>query len=86
LRREKAKIGRSDQAFTAEERMAEIQDNLEKLTNDILTKLPILMDGLDSIVGLLRKSVEGWQMIFNLLKNSPLVRGVKSLFGGGKDE
>lgn len=86
LKRENAKIGRSAQAFTAEERMAEIQDNLEKLTNDILTKLPILMDGLDSIVGLLRKSVEGWQMIFNLLKNSPLVRGVKSLFGGGKDD
>lgn len=86
LNRENGKIARSDAAFTAEERIAQIQDNVEKLTNDLVTKIPVLFDALDGIVGLLRKSVEGWQMIFNLLKGSPLVRGVKSLFGGGKDE
>lgn len=85
LNRENGKIARSDAAFTAEERMAQIQDNLEKLTTELVTKIPILFDALDGILGLLRKSVEGWQMIFNLLKGSPLVRGVKSLFGGGKD-
>lgn len=86
LRRENGRIGRSDQAFTAEERMAEIQENLEKLTNDIITKLPIVMDALDGIVGLLKKSVEGWQMIFNLLKDSALVKGIGSMFGKGKDK
>lgn len=86
MRRENAKIGRSDAAFTAEERMADIQDNLEKLTTELVTKIPILFDALDGILALLRKAVEGWQMIFNLLKGSPLVRGVKGLFGGKKDD
>lgn len=87
LNRENAKIGRSDAAFTAEERMAEIQDNLEKLTTELVTKIPVLFDALDGILALLRKSVEGWQMIFKMLSGSPLMRGVKGLFGGGgKDD
>ncbi len=86
LNRENSKIGRSAAMFTAEENMAAISDNLEKLTNELFTKIPVLFDGLNLVVDLLRKSVEGWQMIFNLLKNSPMVRGVKSLFGGGKDD
>ena len=85
LRRENGKIGRSAAAFTAEERMAEIQDNLEKLTTELITKIPVLFDALDGVLNLLRKSVEGWQMIFNLLKGSPLLRGVKSMFGGKDD-
>lgn len=85
LNRENARIGRSAQMFTAEERMAEIQDNLEKLTNDILTKLPIVMDALKGLTGLLQKSVEGWQMLFDLLKTSPMFKGIKSLFGGKGD-
>ena len=86
LNRENSRIGRSAQAFTAEENIAQLTDKVEQLTNDIVTQLPILMDGLKVIVSLMQKSVEGWQMIFNLLKGSPLVRGVKNLFGGGKDE
>lgn len=86
LNRENSKIGRSAAMFTAEENMANITDNLEKLTNELFTKIPALFDGLNAITDLLRKSVEGWAMIFNLLKGSPLVRGVKNLFGGGKDD
>lgn len=86
MNRENGRIARSDQAFTAEERMAAIQENVEKLTNDLITKLPILMDGLDGIVKLLGKSVEGWQQIFNLLKDSALVKGIGSMFGKGKDK
>lgn len=86
VNRENSRIGRSAQAFTAEENIAQLTDKVEQLANNIITELPVLMDGLKATVGLLEKSVEGWRMIFNLLKNSPLVRGVKSLFGGGKDE
>lgn len=81
LNRENGRIGRSAQSFTAEERMAEIQENVEKLTNELLTKIPVLFDGLNTVVDLLRKSVEGWRMIFELLKNSTIVRGIKGLFG-----
>lgn len=82
LNRENGRIARSDQAFTAEERMADIQDNLEKLTTEIFTKLPVLFDSLNGIVSLLRMSVEGYQMLFNLLKASPLMKGIKGIFGG----
>lgn len=82
LNRENGRIGRSAAAFTAEENMANIQENLEKLTNELLTKIPILFDGMNLIVDLLRKSVEGWRQIFELLKNSSIVRGIKGLFGG----
>ena len=85
LNRENGKIGRSAAMFTAEENMQNITDSLEKLTNELFTKIPVLFDGLNAVVDLLRKSVEGWQMIFNLLKSSPLIKGVKNLFGGGKD-
>lgn len=86
VNRENGKIARSAAAFTAEENIAQLTDQIEQLTSNIITQLPILMDGLKGIVSLLQKSVEGWQMIFNLLKGSPLIRGVKNLFGGGKDE
>lgn len=81
LNRENGRIGRSAQAFTAEERMADIQENLEKLTNELLTKIPVLFDGLNVVIDLLRKSVEGWKMIFDLLKNSTIVKGIKGWFG-----
>lgn len=86
MRRENNRIGRSAQAFTAEERMAEIQENVEQLTNELLTKIPVLFDGLNAIVDLLRKAVDGWQQIFNLLKNSTIVRGIKGIFGGKDGE
>lgn len=86
LRRENGRIARSGASFTAEERMADIQENLEKLTNDIITQLPILMTGLNSVVDLLRESVKGWKMIFDLLKNSTIVRGIKGWFGSKDGE
>jgi len=86
LNRENNKIARSAQAFTAEERMAEIQESLEALTSKILTELPVVMDSLKGIVTLLEKSVEGWKMIFELLKNSSIVKGIGSMFGKGKDK
>lgn len=86
LTRENGRIGRSAQSFTAEERMADIQENLEKLTNELLTKIPVLFDALNGIVSLLRKSVEGWQLIFKALQQSPLMRGIKGLFGSKDGE
>lgn len=86
LNRENGRIGRSAAAFTAEENMANIQENLEKLTNELLTKIPVLFDGMNLIVDLLRKSVEGWRQIFELLKNSSIVRGIKGLFGSKDGE
>lgn len=86
LNRENGKIGRSASAFTAEENMANIAENVEKLMNEIITQLPILMDGMNAAVGLLRESVKGWQMIIQMIKGSSWFRGVKGLFGGGKDE
>jgi len=76
LNRENGKIARSAAAFTAEENIAEITDQLEQLTSNIITQLPILMDGMKGVIAL----------IFKLLKGSPLIRGVKNLFGGGKDD
>lgn len=86
LNRENSRIGRSAQAFTAEENIAQLTDKVEQLANNIITELPILMDGLKATVGLLEKSVEGWRMIFDLLKNSALVKGIGSMFGKGKDK
>ena len=86
LQRENGKIGRSAAAFTAEERMADIQDKLEILTNELVTKIPVLFDALDGIVSLLRKSVEGWKMLFDLFKGSPLFRGIKGMFGSKDGE
>lgn len=84
--RENSRIGRSAQAFTAEENIAQLTDKVEQLANNIITELPVLMDGLKATVGLLEKSVEGWRMIFDLLKNSALVKGIGSMFGKGKDK
>ena len=86
LSRENSRIGRSAQAFTAEENIAQLTDKVEQLANNIITELPVLMDGLKATVGLLEKSVEGWRMIFDLLKNSALVKGIGSMFGKGKDK
>lgn len=86
LTRENGKIARSDAAFTAEERIANIQDSLEQLTSEIITNIPIITTALQKAVDLLRDAVDGWKSIFLLLKGSPMVKGIKSLFGGGKDE
>lgn len=86
LNRENGRIGRSAQAFTAEENIAQLTDKVEQLANNIITELPVLMDGLKGVISLLEKSVEGWRMIFDLLKNSALVKGIGSMFGKGKDK
>ena len=86
LNRENGRIGRSAAAFTAEENIAALTDKLEELTTNIVTQLPILMDGLKGALTLLQKSVDGWQMLFNLLKDSALVKGIGSMFGKGKDK
>lgn len=81
LNRENGRIGRSGAMFTAEENLAKIQDNLEVLLNELVTKIPVLFDGLNTVVDLLRKSVEGWKMIFDLLSKSTIVKGIKGWFG-----
>lgn len=86
LNRENARIGRSASAFTAEENMANIAENVDKLLNEIITNVPILMEGMSKAVDLLRESVKGWQMLIQMVKQSSWFRGVKNLFGGGKDE
>ena len=87
LQNENARIAASGAGFTAEEKLDAIQVQLEKLLNQIITNVPELMNGLTSIITLLKKAVDGWTMIFQMLRQSPLMRGVKGLFGGGsKDE
>ncbi len=90
LNRENAKIGRSAAAFTAEENINAINDKLEALLNEVITNVPVLMQGLNKAVDLLGTAVKGWEMIFDLLKKSPLMRGIGStigsLFGGKKGD
>jgi len=85
LKRENGQISRSATAFTVEENMNQIKDNLQQLTEQLLTTVPMVMDTLNGITSLLKKAVEGWAMIGELLKKSGLMRGIKGLFGG-KDE
>ncbi len=85
LGRENGQISRSAQAFTAEERMADIQENLEKLTNDLLTKVPEVMDALKGMTTLLQKSVDGWAQLFKLVRESAAFKGIRSMFGGKGD-
>ncbi len=88
LNRENGKIGRSAAAFTAEEGINEINDKLEQLVTEIITNVPIVLQGLNKVVDLLGTAVKGWEMIFDLLKKSPLMRGIGStigsFFGGDK--
>lgn len=86
LNRENARIGRSAAMFTAEENIANLTDNVEKLVNMAVTELPILMKGLNATVDLLKKSVEGWSMLFKVIKESGAYKGIMNWFGGGKDE
>jgi hypothetical protein len=62
-----------------DQKMEKIQLEIEKLTTEIFTKIPVLFSAMDTVVDLLRKSVEGWRMIFQALKGSRVFR----LFGGG---
>lgn len=86
LNRENARISRSAAMFTAEENIANLTDNVEKLVNMAVTELPILMKGLNATVDLLKKSVEGWSMLFKVIKESGAYKGIMNWFGGGKDE
>lgn len=86
LARENSQIGRSAQIFTAEEALNKIQTNIEELLSQVVTGLPIIFTGINTVVDLLKKSVEGWRIIIEMIQKSPLTRGIKGLFGGGKDE
>lgn len=86
LNRENGRIGRSGQMFTAEENMQKMQENLEILTNELLTKIPIIFTAMETIVDLLRKSVEGWRQLIELIKGSSIVKGIKGFFGSKDGE
>lgn len=90
LMRENGQIARSAQAFSAEENIAKLSENFEKLGNELLTAIPQIFDVLNGIANLLKQSVKGWEMIIDLVKKSPLMRGIggalKSLNPFGSDE
>ncbi len=76
LDRENKRIADFKGLLTIDERMQDIQMKLETVVNDVLTKLPIFTDGINVALDLLKKSVEGWNQIFKLLSDSPLIRGI----------
>ena len=88
--RENGQISRSAAAFSAEENIAKLTENFEKLGNELLTAIPQIFDVLNGIANILKKSVEGWAMIIDLIKKSPLTRGIggalKSLNPFSSDE
>lgn len=90
LMRENGQIARSAAAFSAEENIAKLSENVEKLGNQLLTAIPEIFSVLNGIANLLKKSIEGWAMIIDLVKKSPLMRGIggalKSLNPFGSDE
>lgn len=86
LIRENGQIARSGAAFSAEENIAKMTEKLEILGNQLLTSIPQIFDALNGITSLLSRSIKGWEMIIDLIKKSPLMRGVgstiKNWFGG----
>lgn len=60
-------------------KMEKLVFEVEKLSTQILTQLPILMTGLEAAVGALKKSVEGWSIIIKAFKGSSIF---KKFFGG----
>lgn len=90
LMRENGQIARSAAAFSAEENIAKLSENVEKLGNQLLTAIPEIFSVLNGISNLLKKSIDGWAMIIDLVKKSPLMRGIggalKSLNPFGSDE
>lgn len=85
LKRENDQIRNSRSGFTAEENMAELTHQVQQLTTKLLTEIPQIMEGMKTGVDLLKKSVEGWSMLIKLIKESPMVKGIGSLFGKSKD-
>jgi hypothetical protein len=90
LTRENGQIARSAAAFTAEENIAKMTENFEKLANELLTAIPEIFSVLNGISNALKQSIEGWRMIIDLIKKSPLMRGIgdtlKKLNPFGSDE
>lgn len=78
LARENGQIGRSAAAFTVEENMQKMQDNLEKLTTQLFTAIPEVFSILEGISKLLSEIIKGWAMLIDLLKKSPLIKGIGS--------
>lgn len=90
LMRENGQIARAGASFTVEENMNKIQENVEKLATQLLNSIPEVFDALNGIAGLLKKSIDGWVMIIDLIKKSPMMKGIggvlKSLNPFGSDE
>jgi len=84
LKRENDRIGNFKNAAKVEENINKISDNIEKLVNQTITELPIIMESLNVVVDLLKTAVSGWKDIFDFIKKSPAFKGIKSLFGKGE--
>ena len=76
LRRENGQIARSAAAFSAEENIANMTENLEKLANQLLSAIPEIFTVLNGITNLLKMSVDGWKMIIDAFKKSGIGKGI----------
>lgn len=76
LDRENKKIADFRGLIAVDEKMAVIQDRLETITRELLVGIPQIMDGFNVAIDLLQKAVDGWKMIFDLLKESRLLKGL----------
>lgn len=90
MNRENGQIARSAQSFSAEENVARMTDELEKLSSTLLTAIPEVFTVMKGITGLLQESIKGWKMIIDLIRSSPMMKGIgatlKSLNPFGSDE
>ncbi len=85
LKRENERIANFQGLISIDEKINAIMNNLEQLSTEILTNIPILLTGLNAAVDLLKESVKGWKLIFDAIKSSGIFRSlstIKSLFGG----
>lgn len=76
LERENKKIADFRGLIAVDEKMQVIQDRLETLTRELLLGIPLITKGLEGAVGLLQQSVDGWKMIYDLIKDSRIIKGI----------
>lgn len=86
LRRENQQIANSRAGFTVEENMAELTMQVQKITQDLLTNVPQILEGMGLAVKALETAAKGWGMLIPLITKSPVVKGIMNLFGKGKDD
>jgi hypothetical protein len=60
-------------------KMQNIQNELEKLTREVLPAFSVLAT---TAIDLLRQSVQGWKLIYDLLKDSRAIKGIMKFWGG----